>query len=167
MEASDWIALCALLVAIGVAIRGELNVRAERHDREKEDKRRDEELKLRYEQFELEAEDRRRANRAELVCRQKGHGGESQGVDYYEVVLHNSGPATAREIEAFIATEDGRPLSNPQQLAPLPRDEDSALFKLLISISDSRTRPWQLFIRVAWADGAGRHVENLEELNPF
>jgi hypothetical protein len=167
MNASDWIALVALLVAIGVAIRGELNVRAERRDREKEDKRRDEELELLREQVGLQVEDRQRANRAELVCRQRGHGGESEGIDYYEVVLHNSGPATARDVEARIATEAGEPLSNPQRLTPIPRDEDSPQFKLLISMDESRDRQRPLFIRASWADGAGEHVENLEELSAF
>jgi hypothetical protein len=167
VETSDWIALAALLFTIFVWWRSRAGIRGERVDRQREDKRRDEELKLLREQVGLQVEDRQRANRAELVCRQRGRGGESQGIDYYEVVLHNSGPATARDVEARIATEEGEPLSNPQRLTPIPRDEDSPQFKLLISMHDSRNRQRPLFIRVSWADGAGKHAENLEELAGF
>jgi hypothetical protein len=167
MDASSGIALAALLFSIFVWWRSRAGIKGERQAREREDKRRDEELGLLREQVELKAEDRLRERRAELVCRQKGHGGEQPGIDYYEVILHNAGRATARDIQACIATEAGDPLSSLQRLTPITRDEDSAQFKLLISIDESRNRERPLFVRVSWADGAGEHAENLEELAAF
>jgi hypothetical protein len=167
MDAASWIALAALVFSIFVWWRSRAGIRGERQAREREDKRRDEELRLLREQVELQAEDRLRERRAELVCRQKGRGGEQPGIDYYEVVLHNAGRATARDVQACIATEAGDPVSSLQQLTSIARDEDSALFKLLLSIDDSRNRERPLFVRASWADGTGEHEENLEKLAAF
>jgi hypothetical protein len=114
MDASNYIALAALIVAILVAIRGESSLRAERKDRRKEDSRRDEELGLLRSQVEGEAAHRLSERKADLICRQGGRSSVGEGVDACDVLIVNGGRATARRDRLTI------PGGNPSLSGELP-----------------------------------------------
>jgi hypothetical protein len=166
MDSSEWIALGALGVSILVAFRGEMNLRGERRTRAREDERRDEEIRLLRAQVEGQAEDRVSERRAELVVRQGDRGGESGGADYYSIIIVNGGRATAHDVRAWIAGEQGQQLSDDVQRpgSILPNDT-SPTFKLRLNHQYSRDRSIRLFLRAAWADGTGDREENLGELD--
>lgn len=164
MEASDWIALAALLVAIAVAIRGEVKLRAERGDREREDKRRDKELGLFQRQVEEQSEHRLDERRAVLICSQGSRGGIAPDRDEYDVALHNGGRAPAHDVRSWATDKDGRALSDTQRLGSLAPGDPPKWFKLTLAHADSRNPNLRLFLHASWTDGAGEHEESLDEL---
>jgi hypothetical protein len=164
MDASNWIALGALVVSIFVAIRAELKLRAERGARQREDSRRDEELQLLRAQVEGQAEDRLGERQADLVCRQGSRGGVTPDSDEYNIELVNGGRATAHDVRAWIATDDGTALSDPQRPGAIPAGAKSPEFKLYLPHAISRDPNARIFLRAAWVDGAGDRERNIAEL---
>jgi hypothetical protein len=164
MDASSWIALAALIVAILVAIRGERSLRVERKDRKKEDSRRDEELDLLRSQVVGEAAHRLSERQADLICRQGGRSSVGEGVDAYDVLIVNGGRATAHDLQAWIATENGQPITGRQHLGGLLPDTESPWFQLKISQQNGHDPAEPLFIRASWTDGAGEHEAAIDIL---
>lgn len=167
MELSDAIALAALAVSIAVFARSELAQRAERVARKREDERRDEEVSLLRQQVKAALEQRFDERRAILVGGQGVIEGGSP-VDVYAVSLVNGGLANALDVTAWLANENGARLDSSEQRlgALLTKAAEPLWFKLGLSAADSRGAK-RIFLRAAWADGTGRHEENIVELRPL
>jgi hypothetical protein len=169
VDASNWIALAALLVSIIVALVNWRAVRTERDARQKADEKAEERAEKRLRLLEAEVEgqaaDRLRQNRAELVYRQGQRGGGSlPDWDGYDFSLVNGGAATAHDVQVWIADEEGVHCSQYfQSLGAILPNAESPTFVLYLLHQLSRSPDPPLRLRVRWADGAGDHEENIGE----
>jgi hypothetical protein len=164
VKTSDWIALGAVVVASLSFLATLAERSARRRDVEQERKDRQQGLELLQRQVEGEAEHRMSESRAALVCRQGSRGGVTPELDEYNIELLNGGKAMAHDVRAWIATQEGKALSDPQKLGAIPPGGKSPEFKLMLAHDHSRDQSLPMFLRAAWADGAGGQEVNISEL---
>jgi hypothetical protein len=145
VNASDWIALVALLVAVAVAVRGELNVRAERKDREKEDGRRDEELELLRQQASA-------GQAAQLAVFEGVQADGSERGIQYNVPVQNTGSSGASEIAVELV--DGQSVTGGRSATPHSLVAGERLYVGVVTPPRDRyTGPYEIYFE--WKDGRG------------
>jgi hypothetical protein len=154
MGASEWIALAALLVSVVGVLLNESRIRRERDAREREDRRRDEELNLLHQQVEGEAERRLEQRHAHLIGFQGSISG-GDPTDEFTLSILNTGPDIAREVTAWVGDQTGAGISGPQRLGALPPNADRPQeFRIVVGRGASRGQR-EIALWASWIDGTG------------
>ncbi len=169
MNAANWIALAAVLIA-GLSF---LSSQIERRQRKSEigterDKREEQAQKERHfralveKRLHLELGDRAENRLARLRAVNRGVNGGVEGgrIDRHRFDIKNVGVAPARDIEITATRQDGDVVARAELVAVLPLQFEG--IDLEIPLSESRNGGLQLWAR--WEDGAGPHHKLLRSI---
>jgi hypothetical protein len=170
LDASDWIALAALLVSVVVAVRSERRLGAERRDRKREDKRRDEEIGLLRAQVEGAEADRAARRRARIVAEQ-GSGSGGERADQITFTVRNLGPSVVWDVDLKVRTvtmnenETWQDATPRIPVAPAMNVGEQRDVTVEIPRAFSRRRDLALWAR--WRDDVDDHEAALIAISPI